>query len=149
MISETYASQKVATANERNGTTPGSDDDNDTVLNNYNESVTTPGFTLMSNVNIVKSLVSPVSGKLTVGSLATYRLRVDLSEGTTQNVNVTDVLPPGLTFVSHGPTSFGAGCVPTAEPARAGTGQTVNLVYGDVRCPSNGDSITLHFCSPR
>jgi uncharacterized repeat protein (TIGR01451 family)/fimbrial isopeptide formation D2 family protein len=133
-----YSSQKTPNADTRSGTTGTGDDDDNATLNNYRESVVSAGFTLASNVAISKSLLTPSNGLVTIGSLVTYKLKVDLSEGTTANVNVTDVLPPDLSYVAHR-ASTGPGCTAITAPARTGSGQTVTLAFGDVLCTSNGN----------
>ena len=76
----------------------GSDDDSGGVLNNYNEadSVT---LNLSTDIAIQKSLNAALpSNDFTIGDLVTFDLRVDVIEGITGNVVVTDVLPAGLSF---------------------------------------------------
>lgn len=132
-----YSSQKnPANADARTGTPGAGDDDVDTTLNNYRETVTSAGIKLQSNVAIAKSLVAPASGNVVIGSTVTYKIKIDLSQGTTENVSLTDVLPPDLTYLAHR-SSAGAGCTAFANPARSGSGQTVTLNFGNVVCPAN------------
>jgi uncharacterized repeat protein (TIGR01451 family)/fimbrial isopeptide formation D2 family protein len=134
-----YSSQKSATNTDaRTGTTGVGDDDVDTTLNNYRETVTSAGFTLKSNVAIAKTLLAPASGNVVIGSTVTYKFKIDLSEGTTQNVILTDVLPPDLTYLAHR-SSAGSGCTAFTNPARTGSGQNVTLNFGNVVCPSDAN----------
>ncbi|MEE4297401.1 MAG: isopeptide-forming domain-containing fimbrial protein [Wenzhouxiangella sp.] len=131
-VSAAYHSLEDGAAAGRDGSN-GGDDDIDDVLNNYNEtdSVT---LNLSTDIEIQKGLNSAQpSNDFTIGDLVTFDLRVDLIEGVTGNVVVTDVLPAGLSFegairiVATPNISYtGAG---TAVEAPAGT-LTVDL--GDI-----------------
>jgi uncharacterized repeat protein (TIGR01451 family)/fimbrial isopeptide formation D2 family protein len=114
------------------------DDDNDAVLNNYAESANI-GLTIRSNIAIDKQ-VSPMVAP--VGGTVTFTNRVALIEGVTPSVVFTDVLPPGLTYVSH-TISVGHVGMTIANPfyaTRIGTGQTVSFNFGDIGNPANGSN---------
>ncbi|QTD48525.1 isopeptide-forming domain-containing fimbrial protein [Sulfidibacter corallicola] len=117
----------------RDGSTANSDDDNDADLNNYNESDSAT-LTLDASLAIQKTLnaIHP-NNDFTIGDLVEFDLRLDVLEGLTSNVTVTDVLPAGLDFitlvsiVASPNISFnGAG---TAVEAPAGT---ITVDLGDV-----------------
>ncbi len=93
-----YRSQQVVGSETRDFTDGGDDDDN-TVLNNYNESAQST-LTLNSDIAIQKSL-SPgqPDNNYTIGDIVSFDLRVDVVEGTIPNVSVIDNLPSGLSFV--------------------------------------------------
>lgn len=137
----TYASLAACTppATCRDGSGgPAVDDDDDSVLNNYRERASAT-ITAASPVAIDKQ-VSP--GSSPVGGTVTFRLRVTVIEGTTPAVTVTDVLPAGLTYVSHQIAVGNLGMVfgNPAYDTRLGAGQTVQFNLGDVTNPGNGSA---------
>ena len=96
--SASYRSQQVAGSNTRDFT-DGGDDDDDSVLNNYNESAQST-LTLNSDIAIQKSLSPGQTGNnYTIGDTVSFDLRVDVVEGTIPNVSVIDNLPSGMSFV--------------------------------------------------
>ena len=71
-----------------------------------------------------------------------FTTRVDLIEGTTPNVVVTDVLPAGFTYVGHSIAVGNLGMV-FGNPAygnRLGSGQTVAFDLGTIVNPANGNA---------
>lgn len=137
----TYASLAACTppATCRDGSGgPAADDDDDSVLNNYRERASAT-ITAASPVAIDKQ-VSP--DRSPVGGTVTFRLRVTVIEGTTPAVIVTDVLPAGLSYVSHQIAVGNLGMVfgNAAYDTRLGTGQTVQFSLGDVTNPGNGSA---------
>ena len=114
----------------------GGDDDVDDLLNNYTEQASSP-LTVAALVAIHKTLTPRT---LSVGETATYEITVHLIQGTTPNVVVTDVLPAGLSYVSHsiiaGNTGFTVSNPNYAQ--RLGSGQTVSFDFGNVVNPANG-----------
>jgi uncharacterized repeat protein (TIGR01451 family)/fimbrial isopeptide formation D2 family protein len=120
-----------------NSTNPGNvDDDNNADLNNYEESAS-QSVTLASLVAIDKSVIPSV---YTIGQTVTYRIRVDMIQGTLPSLVVTDILPAGLSYVGHS-ISFGhIGMLPTngSYNTRLGTGQTVQFNFGNLINPANG-----------
>ena len=123
-----------------NSSSPGNvDDDNNADLNNYEESVS-QAITVASDVAIDKS-VNPAT--YTIGQTVTYRLRLDMIEGTLPNVVLTDVLPAGLTYVSHSIAFGNMGMVATnpSYNTRLGSGQTVQFQFGDIVNPGNGSTV--------
>ncbi|MBI5506259.1 MAG: DUF11 domain-containing protein [Deltaproteobacteria bacterium] len=114
---------------------PAVDDDNDADLDNYKESAS-QSLTLDSPIAIDKSVARPT---YTIGEDAVFTVRVDLFEGVTQSVLVTDELPPGLTYRSHSIAAGNMGItfsnpgynVPTIGVGGGG-GQTLTFDFGDV-----------------
>lgn len=123
-----------------NASDPGNvDDDNDSDLNNYEESVS-QAIAVASEVAIDKSVVPST---YTIGQVVTYRLRLDLIEGTLPNVILTDVLPTGLSYVGH-TIAFGNMGMVVTNPSyntRLGSGQTVQFQFGDIINPGNGSMV--------
>lgn len=134
-----------------NATNPGNvDDDDDSDLDNYEETASR-ALTIGEEVAIDKT-VSPTT--FTIGQNATFVVRVDLQEGTLPSLIVTDILPAGLTYVSHS-IAFGHAGMVAGNPGyntRLGSGQTVQFDFGDVLNPANASladdfiniSITAH-----
>ncbi len=102
----------------------GSNDDDDGNLDNYGESDSAP-LTIDSSIAIQKSLnASHVNNDFTIGDLITFDLRIDIIEGTTRNVIITDALPSGLDF--EGPARIVAG----GHISYAGSGVVVEAPSG-------------------
>ncbi len=116
----------------------GGDDDVDTLLNNYTERAT-QSVTVASPISIEKSV--PDSTR-SVGDTVTYQIKVNLIQGTTPDLVFTDVLPAGLTYVSHTITTGNQGITVTNPNynQRLGTGQTVSFDFGTVTNPANGNT---------
>jgi len=124
-----------------NSTAPGNvDDDNDTDLNNYEES-TSESVTVDASIAIDKTIPS-MQTTYAVGELVTYRIQVDLIEGVTTNLHVYDNLPVGLTYDSHN-IAVGQAEILIGNPSydtRLGTDQEVHFFFGDVTNPSTSGS---------
>lgn len=122
-----------------NSTNPGNvDDDDDTDLNNYEESAT-QSLTIAAAIAIDKTISRTTWA---VGEEPVWVIRVDVIEGTTPALQVTDILPAGLTYLSH-TISFGNMGMSPSNPSyntRLGTGQTVQFDFGDLLNPANGNS---------
>ena len=94
----TYTSRNGTDANERTGTSPGSNQSDDSQLNNYNASALGGTITVADPIAIDKTFSpNPAQNRYAIGQLVTYRLKVSLVEGTTDALKVTDVLPAGMT----------------------------------------------------
>lgn len=96
---ETRASYtSIVNGGRDNTSEPGNvDDDDNTDLNNYEES-TSQSLTVDAEIAIDKTVNRTT---FTIGENVVYTIRVDVIEGVTLNVSVTDILPDGLTYVSH------------------------------------------------
>jgi len=116
--------------------TGGGDDDNSATLNNYRESAS-HALQIQSLVTIDKQ-VTPV--RAAIGEIVTYQLRIDVIQGTTNSVAVTDVLPAGLEYTGHAISvgNIGMAFSNPAYDTRQGSGQTVGFDLGDVLNPANG-----------
>lgn len=69
-------------------------------LNNYQTSATA-SLTLDSIIAVQQSLTAgQVDNSFTIGETVSFDIRIDLVEGMTENVVLTDLLPAGLTYVS-------------------------------------------------
>jgi len=133
-----FTSRNGADPNERNGSTPGSNQD-DGQLNNYNHAANAPIITVSDPVAIDKQFY-PQGTKTTfaIGEPVTYRLKISLIEGTVNNLAVTDTLPAGVTYtgslVGVGSTNLTYSGLPT--PVQVGQvltftlGQVTNLPDG-------------------
>ena len=127
----------LATGTNGRDASNGGDDDNNATLNNYQESASQV-LKIKSFIAIDKQ-VDPVTA--TIGQTITYRLRIDVIEGTTNSVVVTDVLPTGLQYVSHAISvgNIGMALTNPAYNTRLGSGQTFSFNLGNVINPANGD----------
>lgn len=127
-----------------NSSNPGGvDDDDDAQLNNY-EASGGASLTIRSFVAIDKA-VTPAAAP--VGADVLFTIRVDLIEGTTPAVIVTDVLPAGLSYVGHSIAVGNLGMV-FGNPGygnRLGSGQTVAFDLGSVVNPGNGSASDDYF----
>ena len=142
-----WTSTPGANPNERTGADGAGPDA--TVLNNYEASDTTTlgtAFTLGVQKTLDSSNVAQTAGsQLAVGETATFRLRVNISEGTTENVVLTDVLPTGQAFLPGSiQVAFGAaGMSTTLDPRLAsilpGT-NTLVINLGNVTNPGDGNA---------
>ena len=112
------------------------DDDNDSSLNNYQESADQP-LTIAADIAIDKTIDKT---QATIGDTIKYTIKVDIIEGVTQNVEVHDILPQGLTYVSHNITVGHIG-IEFGNPSynqRLGQGQEVYFNFGNISNPPNG-----------
>ena len=131
----TYTSRNGADANERTGASPGSDQSDDTLLNNYNAAALGGAITVADPIALDKTFSpNPAQNRYAVGQLVTYRLKVSLVEGTTRAVKVVDVLPAGLTYVASGAPGTAPGAPITFSYPGAPTvvGQQITFDLGDV-----------------
>ncbi len=129
-VTATYDS--LQTGGGRNGT-GGTDDDSSGILNNYRETDSATVI-LDSAVALQKSLNAVHSDNdFTIGELITFDIRVDLIEGVTDLVTITDVLPPGLDY--EAPVRLTAGPhISTTQAAAAieAPAGTLTIDLGDV-----------------
>jgi uncharacterized repeat protein (TIGR01451 family)/fimbrial isopeptide formation D2 family protein len=137
-------------ANERTGASPGSDQSDDTKLDNYNATALAGSITVADPIALDKTFSpNPAQNRYAVGQLVTYRLKVSLVEGTTKAVKVSDILPAGLTYVASGApgTAPGAPITFSYSGAPTVTGQQITFDLGDVIDLPNGvagdDFITI------
>ncbi len=133
-----YDSQPSGTDGRDNSSGPGAvDDDDDTDLDNYEESASS-SLTVLAEAAIDKT-VSPLV--YTIGEEVAYQIRVDFIQGVSENLRVVDILPDGLTYVSHD-VSLGNPGITFENPDyldNIGAGQQVELFFGDTTNPDDGD----------
>ena len=137
-VDATFTSRDGADPNERDGSTADSDQDDDTDLNNYNESANAPIITVADPVAIDKRFhPDAADSTYSVGEEMTYRLTIQIIEGTVEDLVVTDILPDGVSYVS---SQVGVGHVVIthnyiAPPSQLG--QTLGFDLGQVVNPPN------------
>lgn len=132
---------------------PGPDDD--TVLNNYDieeELTISPnaragGDLIVGKTLEATSLADTEGNDLTIGEIATFRLRIVVPEGTTQALTVVDNLPAGQRLVDGSLTiDFGnPAATSTLDPVATATIDADNVLtvtFGDVVNP--GDNVVLN-----
>jgi fimbrial isopeptide formation D2 family protein/uncharacterized repeat protein (TIGR01451 family) len=93
--------------------------------------VLTKEIVATGNPDTGTSQFDPTVPDLAVGETLTYRLTITLPQGTTQNLNLADLLPPSLTPLSAQVISIGGGLTAGA-PVITISGQTVSIAFGDV-----------------
>lgn len=109
-------------------------------LNNY-AAEANASMEVNATIAIQKSLLGNTT--YTIGEELTYKLSVYFIRGITPDVNVTDVLPAGLSYVSHTTQSTDAGLTFTSD-VKSGSGQTLVISLGDVsNAATNDDSIDI------
>ncbi len=149
-VSGTYTSRDGSDPNERTGASPGSNQSDNSLLNNYNTSALGGTVTVADPIAIDKTFSpNPALNRYAIGALVTYRLKISLVEGTTKSVKVVDVLPAGLSFVTSGApgTAPGAPITFTYSGTPTIVGPQVTFDLGDVVNLPNGvasdDFITI------
>jgi uncharacterized repeat protein (TIGR01451 family)/fimbrial isopeptide formation D2 family protein len=108
----------------------------------------TVSFNVDSKINVFKSLSSLLSSdRFVIGATVIYVVRVDIIQGTTPLMSITDVLPAGLAYQGADVLSGNAGIsysnlnynVPTV------TGQQVTFSLGDVVNTGDGNPADNYF----
>lgn len=144
-IDAEFTSINGVDAGERDGSDPGSDQDDDSDLNNYNFSDSAPVITVADNVAIDKTFhPNPAATTYTIGESFVYRITLDLQEGTLDDVIVTDTLPDDLRYESSvvGVGNLGMSTDYAGNPAQAG--QVLTFDLGQVVNPGNGNTTDDH-----
>ncbi|MYM61754.1 isopeptide-forming domain-containing fimbrial protein [Pseudomaricurvus sp. HS19] len=94
----------------------------------------------------VDSLSTAVDATVRVGDTVTYQLAINLAEGSTDNVTVTDVLPSGMEFDSLvGITQSAGGNFSYSGPTGPGAGATGTLTwdFGDITNTASNDGTQI------
>jgi len=96
----------------------------------------------IDNNSIVKSIIldtydvpplsTAIDSIVRVGDTVTYRLDINIQEGTTRNINVVDTLPGGMTFVDV--VSINGDTTPDYDAPAAGAGS--NFAYATITAAS-------------
>lgn len=130
---------------------------NSGALNDYEVNATAV-VTPSSADGITKSLIATsashtTGSSLTIGEIATYALRVTLSEGTWHNLVITDVIPVGLSYlpgyVLTDTTGFSGTLSPATVTATGGSGAPLVVsfatvdVFGDNVTGNNAFTVTF------
>lgn len=134
----------LTTGGRDNSTDPGNvDDDDDTDLNNYEESAS-QNLTVLTGLSVDKTADK---ASATIGEEVVFTIRVDVIEGTTEDIVVTDILPVGFTYQSHLITAGNTGMVfgNGSYNTNLGSGQIVSFGFGDVVNPGNNISTDNYF----
>ncbi len=117
-------------------------------LNDYATSDNAPTITVANPVQIDKAFhPNPAKSTYTIGETFSYRLKIDLIEGSVADLIVTDTLPTGVRFESASVGVGHVGMTTQFDPPPATSGQTLTFALGDVANPANGktddDFITI------
>ncbi len=133
------AYNSLAAGTGRSGSA-GNDDDNDATLNNYYESDSS-SLALDTSIAVQHNLTSgQADANFAIGETISMDVRVDLSEGTTNNVNLQQVLDSGLTFVSASVVAAGNISYNGAGTASESPAGTITVDLGDVSNTADGDN---------
>lgn len=137
-VDASYSSRAGDDPNQRDGSTPGSNQDDNTALNNYNVAALSPILTIGDPVALNKAFYpDPAKTTYTIGATVSYRVTVALSEGAINNVTVTDTLPVGLTFL-NAMVGFGnTGITSAYSGSPTQSGQTLTFAFGTVSNPAS------------
>jgi uncharacterized repeat protein (TIGR01451 family)/fimbrial isopeptide formation D2 family protein len=99
-VTSTFSSRPGDDPDQRDGSGDAEQSDY-TELNNYNKSGLSPTITVDDPVALDKRFhTDQTKTTYTIGEIVTYRLRVDLIEGTINDLVVVDTLPDGVSFIS-------------------------------------------------
>ncbi len=140
LVEASFTSRPLGDPNERDGSTGGSNQDDDGDLNNYNtDSPSLPVIVPDDPVAVAKRLFpDPNANQFTIGELFTYRITISLLEGTVNGLVLTDVLPDGVVFVPPAIVSPGNASITTGYGGAASQlGQTLTFDFGSVVNPGN------------
>ncbi len=132
-------SSLVSGGGRDNSSGPGAvDDDNDTQLNNYEESAS-QSLTVDSSLAIDKQVDK---SRVVVGDTVKFTVRASIQEGTIPGLTIHDVLPTGFGYVSH-QVLVGNSGITFSNPnydQNVGFGQEVIIDLGDVTNPADGST---------
>ena len=147
-VAASFTSRDGADANERDGSTPDSNQGDDKDLNNYNDSANSPLITVDDPISIDKRFYPDQNDDTySVGQALTYRLTVEVIEGTVEDVKVTDTLPAGVSYVNSLVGVGHVGLTHDYEAPPDQVDQTLTFDLGTVANPANGsdadDFITI------
>lgn len=151
-VRSSYASQATGTSGSavvRDGADASTDDDTDPTAtcdgststkkcNNYNESAS-GALTISAAIAIDKQADKT---QATIGETMTYTLKVSVIEGVIPSVVVSDILPAGLTYVSHTISlgNVGMSLGNASYAMREGADQTVQFTLGNVVNNADADA---------
>lgn len=138
-VDASYSSRDGSDPNQRDGSSSGATQDDDTALNNYNTGALAPVLIVRDPVALNKAFY-PDTAKTTysIGATVTYRLTLALSEGTVQGVTLTDSLPDGLTFLDATLGAGNLGITSGYGGSPSQSGQLLSFELGNVANPANG-----------
>jgi len=127
---------------ERTGA-DGSDQNDPAVLDNYNTSANSQIITVADPVALDKRFhPDPAGTTYAVGEAFTYRLTIELIQGTIEDLVVTDTLPAGVTFLPPAVVGKGNANINydyTDPPGPGQDGQELTFDFGTVTNPDDGD----------
>ncbi len=129
----------VATGTGRSGSAS-NDDDNDATLDNYYETDSST-LTLGSSIALQHNLTSgQADANFAIGETVSMDARVDILQGTTNSINLTQVLDSGLTFVSASVVADGHISYNGAGTATESPTGTISVDLGNVSNSADADT---------
>jgi uncharacterized repeat protein (TIGR01451 family)/fimbrial isopeptide formation D2 family protein len=90
--------------------------------------------------DLVKNVLSPVSGNVLIGDIVTYSVNVTLVEGTTNNIALTDLLPAGTTYLNGSAVVSNANGMTVNGFAANAVGNTLTITATSIVNPGNVDN---------
>ncbi|WP_045213139.1 IPTL-CTERM sorting domain-containing protein [Desulfonatronovibrio magnus] len=139
-ISATFSSLPGPSDHQRDGS-DGSHQNDSEVLNNYNTSAGSQTLTIGDPVTLDKRFhPDPSRNTYTIGETLTYRLRVDLIQGTVNSLVLVDELPTGLSFISASLGLGNAGITTEYSGTPQQSGSTLTFDLGTVTNPANDNT---------
>ena len=116
------------------------DDDDDVALDNYNESDSS-NLTLDSSIAVQHNLTTgQPDANFAIGETVSMDVRIDISEGTTNTLALTQVLDSGLTFVSASVVAAGHISYNGAGTASESPIGTIAVLLGDISNVADSDN---------
>ena len=89
---------------------------------------------------LVKGLQSPAGGNVRIGDIVTYSVQVTLLEGTTNNIQLNDILPAGMSYLNGSAVVSDANGM-TVNGFNAGAaGQALTITATSITNPGNVDN---------
>lgn len=104
-------------------------------------------FVVESQINMVKRLASEFpDSNFSIGEQVIHEIKIDIIQGTTQNVMLVDTLPTGLTYqqsqVISGNMGISYSSINYNIPSVVG--QVITFTFGDISNPANASSTDDH-----
>jgi len=113
----------------------------------YTLNVICPPMT--ASISYATSLADTVDPNVAIGEVISYTLRVNLLEGLSAPITVTDIIPAGLGVLSINGKAAGSAIplanipnpviTPTSVACPNASGATITLSYGSINVPVNGN----------
>jgi len=98
---------------------------------------------IISDTYNVASLSTALDSTVRIGDTVTYRLAVNIQEGTTESVEIVDALPAGMAFVDV--VSINGDTTASYDPPGSGSGSNFSYSIPVGNVPAAGDTLALNW----